>query len=51
MSKKVLPLNPCADGTCRTIKAQYYKNGLANFLVGGGTFAATGVIEYEYEEQ
>lgn len=30
------PLNACADGTARAIKAQYHKNSLANFI-GGGT--------------
>ena len=24
------------DGTCRPIKSQYYKNGFANFIRGGG---------------
>lgn len=31
------PFNVCADGTCRTIKAQYWKNSIANFTRGGGT--------------
>lgn len=47
--KKVLPLNPMPDGTCRTIKYQYAKNSLANF-VRSGTYAATGVIEICYEQ-
>ena len=34
---KVIPFNPMPDGTCRTIKSQYPKNSLANFLRGGGT--------------
>lgn len=29
--------NPEPDGTCRTIKANYYKVSLANFIRGGGT--------------
>ena len=29
-------MNPEPDGTCRTIKAQYYKNSLSNFIRGGG---------------
>ena len=44
--KEVLPLNPDDSGLCRPLKAQYYKNGCANFLKSdGGSFAATGVIE------
>ena len=40
------PLNPDRGGLCRTIKAQYYKNGRANFKQQGG-HGATGVIEYD----
>ena len=29
--------NPEKDGNCRTIKANYYKVSLANFIRGGGT--------------
>ena len=44
--KEVLPLNADEEGLCRPLKAQYYKNGRANFLKDdGGSFAATGVIE------
>ena len=39
---KQIPFNLSEDGTCRTIKAQYYKNGFANFIRGGG-YGATGV--------
>lgn len=41
------------DGSCRTIKNQYYKNSLSNFM-RDGTYGATGGIEmsnnteYEY---
>ena len=48
--------NAMPDGTCRTIKAQYHKNGYKNLMEngkygGGGTFACTGVIEvYEDNE-
>ena len=28
------PINTEPDGSCRTIKAQYYKNGVANFIRG-----------------
>lgn len=44
-SKKVEPFNAEKDGTARTIKAQYYKNGFANFFIGGN-YGATGVLEY-----
>ena len=35
MVKAVKSLNPYKDGTCRTIKSQYYKNSLANFVRRG----------------
>lgn len=44
------PLNPMPDGTCRTIKEQYHKNSLANFVRGGG-YGATAVIEYVQAER
>lgn len=31
-----IPFNPEPDGTSRTIKANYYKVSLANFIRGGG---------------
>lgn len=31
--KRIYPLNTQADGTCRTIKAQYFKTSVANFLL------------------
>lgn len=37
------PLNPYDDGTCRTIKAQYAKTGMANFK-RKDSMGATGVI-------
>jgi hypothetical protein len=37
-----IPFNPEPDGTSRTIKAQYHKNSLANFIRGGG-YGATAV--------
>ena len=49
MKKKVLPINPMPDGSCRTIKAQYQQSSLANFIRGGG-YGATGVIEIVYED-
>lgn len=36
------------DGSCRTVKSQYYKNSLGNFIRGGG-YGATAVIEIVYE--
>ena len=38
------PINTETDGTCRTIKAQYYKTSRANFI-NQGKFGATGVKE------
>lgn len=32
---------------CQTIKANYYKTSLANFVRGGQSFAAPGIIECE----
>lgn len=40
------PLNTYKDGTCRTIKATYQKQSLANFI-RKGSMAATAVIEYD----
>ncbi len=40
---KSYALNPMPDGTCRTIKNQYYKNSVSNFR-SGGTFGASGVL-------
>ena len=37
-----IPFNPEPDGTSRTIKANYYKVSLANFVRGGG-YGATAV--------
>jgi site-specific DNA-cytosine methylase len=31
-----VPVNTCEDGKAHTIKAQYYKNGMANFITNGG---------------
>lgn len=46
--KRVVPLNTEKDGTSRTVKAQYYKNGFVNFFIGGD-YGATGVLEYSGE--
>lgn len=40
----VVPINTTADGKARTVKAQYYKNGIANFITNGG-YSATSVAE------
>lgn len=40
---KQIPMNPEPDGTSRTIKANYYKVSMANFIRGGG-YGATAVI-------
>ena len=39
---EVIPINTESDGTCRTIKAQYYKTSLANYK-RTGDMGATGV--------
>jgi site-specific DNA-cytosine methylase len=38
------PVNTAKGGKSRTVKAQYYKNGTANFVTNGG-FGATAVAE------
>lgn len=38
------PINVCQDGKSHTIKAQYFKNGIANFITNG-KHQATGVAE------
>ena len=38
------PVNPAENGKAHTLKAQYYKNGVANFVTNGG-FDATAVAE------
>lgn len=43
--KRIEALNTMPDGSCRTIKNQYYKNSIDNFE-SHGTFGATGVIEF-----
>lgn len=42
--------NTMPDGTCITIKAQYYKNGFKNLMDKHGTFACTGVMEVIEDE-
>jgi hypothetical protein len=45
MSNKRI-INPAEGCTARTIKAQYFKNGVANFIRSDG-LGATAVMEYE----
>ena len=40
-------LNPDKNNTCRTIKSQYYKVSIANFM-RTASFGATGVIRKKY---
>lgn len=47
MKNKIL-LNPEPDGTCRTIKANYHKVSVANFVRRGG-YGASAVIEWEMD--
>ena len=43
-------LNDAADGLCRTLKAQYYKNNVKN-LGECGIYGCSGAIAYvEYED-
>jgi len=45
MKDKIMAHNLSTDGLCRTLKAQYYKNGRANFLTRDDGFAATCVVK------
>ena len=45
--KRMIAINTASEGICRTIRAQYWKNSLANFFHVGGGFGATAVIVYE----
>ena len=44
--KKIKAINICTGRVVRTIKAQYYKNALANFIRKDG-LGATAVMEFE----
>ena len=44
--RKVIPVNTMPDGTCRTIKSQYFKNNAVNFL-HDGTYGATCVAVFD----
>ena len=46
MDKKVTMINPMSDGTCRTIKAQYYKTSVANFLLQTSRGASGVMVQY-----
>ncbi len=48
--KRIEFYTPEPDGTCRTIKANYWKTSRANFL-HTNSWGATGVIEYEDEDE
>lgn len=38
------PINICQDGKSHTIKAQYFKNGMANFITNGGHASPPAVV-------
>lgn len=44
-------LNVAKDGNVHTIKAQYHKTSLANFVRAGTGFSATGVIQIVEEKE
>lgn len=46
LSSMISPLTEVRGGVVRTIKAQYYKNSLANFIRQDG-LGATAVMEFE----
>lgn len=46
----VFPINAMPDGLVRTVKAQYYKTGIANLLRTDG-FGATGVACVDGSEE
>lgn len=43
MVNQIEPLNTMPDGTCRTIKSQYFKNSIQNFE-NQSSYGATGII-------
>ena len=46
MADKLTMINPMPDGTCRTIKAQYYKTSVANFLLQTSRGASGVLIQH-----
>lgn len=44
---RVIGLNTEDDGVCRTIKAQYFKTGAANFLYTNDWGATGAMVFYE----
>jgi hypothetical protein len=50
ITREVYALNAMPDGTCRTLKNQYFKTSPANFL-RTGSMGASGVIEKWKNEQ
>ena len=53
MQKRMIPTNVDINGCAVCIKSNYFKMGCINFQpqVGGGKYAATGVMEIVYEEE
>ena len=49
---KRIPTNIDSEGCAVCIKSNYYKMGSKNFQfqIGGGKYAATGVMEIVYED-
>ena len=45
----VRPLNPMEDGTCRTLKAVYYKTGRINFQYHNDWGTTGAMVVYETE--
>jgi hypothetical protein len=47
-----IPTNVDVNGCAVCLKSNYYKMGIVNFLpqIGGGKYAATGVMEIVYEQ-
>lgn len=52
MKKIQIPINTDVGGSAVCIKSNYFKMGCINFQpqIGGGKYAATGVMEIAYEE-
>ena len=48
--ESVMAINAMPNGTARTIKYQYQKNSIGNFL-SQGSFGATGVLRRKCEKQ
>ena len=46
-----IPFNTAEGGVCRTIKAQYYKNGLANFVRADGLGATCVLVKIKRDAE